>query len=272
MMRLYPNLLASEPECIYDNSETISEGLRAKISRLEEEIAQLEATIKMKDVQLAACVCGFFGQASSQVPTSSHLAPDQRPEAMPPPNNGQQIPPSLSSSPEPQILPVDQIEPTGSALCLGIWPLNIPPRELLHHLVETVFHCVPLASRLIHRASFMTSLQQPSSSDDFPHVSLLHASCALASLYTPIVVDINPASLSEQRDLGAAATVSGGIVNHGFRWSRQRYFPRSLEDIVAEEEHDFASSHIKWCHSSFRAALQRGDALLQIMQACCFCA
>ncbi|KAG9002108.1 hypothetical protein FRB93_011881 [Tulasnella sp. JGI-2019a] len=195
MMRLYPNLPASEPECIYDNSETISEGLRAKISRLEEEIAQLEATIKMKDVQLAACVCGFFGQASSQVPTSSHLAPvnsqnalsdeatrlqltknglpsetfnqDQRPEAMPPPNNGQQIPPSLSSSPEPQILPVDQIEPTGSALCLGIWPLNIPPRELLHHLVETVFHCVPLASRWVLHFHNGTTIYASFLSDDY---------------------------------------------------------------------------------------------------------
>ncbi|KAG8882605.1 hypothetical protein FRB98_003581, partial [Tulasnella sp. 332] len=33
-----------------------------------------------------------------------------------------------------------------AALSEDIWPLNIPPPELLHHLVETVFNCVPLAT------------------------------------------------------------------------------------------------------------------------------
>ncbi|KAG8997274.1 hypothetical protein FRB95_003580 [Tulasnella sp. JGI-2019a] len=310
MMKLYPNLPESEPDCIYDSPEAISEGLKAKISRLEEEIAQLEATIMVKDAQLAACVCRFSGSASSQAPTSVSTRVDsyttlsnedsasgsispldpmarrqplanilplepfnekQAVEAISPPKNWQQIPPLLSAGSEPHALPTDLNGTAESALSLEIWPLNIPPRELLHHLVETVFHSVPLASRAIHRASFMKSLQQPPSSNDFPHVTLLHAFCALASLYTPIVVDMNPVSLSEQRDVGAAATVSGGVVNHGFRWYRQRFFPRRLEDIIAEEEHDFASSHIKWCHSSFHAALQRGDALLQQLQATCLC-
>lgn len=40
MIKLYPNLPLSEPECIYDMPEAISEGLRAKISRLEEEMGK----------------------------------------------------------------------------------------------------------------------------------------------------------------------------------------------------------------------------------------
>lgn len=77
---------------------------------------------------------------------------------------------------------------------------------------------------------------------------------------------MNPVDLNNDLYEGAAATLSGGVVNRGFHVSGQRYFPRKLEDITAGEEYDFASSHVRWCSSGFLAAVQRGDALIQQIQ------
>lgn len=48
------------------------------------------------------------------------------------------------------------------------WPLNIPPPDLLYHLVETFFNSAPFANILIHRPTFMTNLLQFPSAPDFP--------------------------------------------------------------------------------------------------------
>lgn len=72
----------------------------------------------------------------------------------PPANEWQQTPTLLPTVPDPAVIPASapalNVEETGgaeSSLSLEMWPLNIPPPELLHHLVETVFNSVPLASR-----------------------------------------------------------------------------------------------------------------------------
>ncbi|KAG8899526.1 hypothetical protein FRB99_006592 [Tulasnella sp. 403] len=48
------------------------------------------------------------------------------------------------------------------------WPPYLPPLELLHHLVETFFTCLPHAGRLLHRGQFVASLSLPPDSPDFP--------------------------------------------------------------------------------------------------------
>lgn len=55
-------------------------------------------------------------------------------------------------------------------LSTEIWPLNIPPPETLYHLVETFFSSVPLATRLIHKPTFMAKLRKAPSCPDFPYV------------------------------------------------------------------------------------------------------
>ncbi|KAG8882847.1 hypothetical protein FRB97_007671 [Tulasnella sp. 331] len=149
-----------------------------------------------------------------------------------------------------------------AALSEDIWPLNIPPPELLHHLVETVFNCVPLATRLIHRPTFMTNLAKPPSSLDFPHVNLLHAMSALASLYTPIVT-LNSVQVNAKLHEGGAAAISAGFIKRTSFSSPIRYQPKKVEDIEADREYDFASIHTKWCNTGIGPAVQRGDSLLQ---------
>ncbi|KAG8891634.1 hypothetical protein FRB99_003441, partial [Tulasnella sp. 403] len=93
------------------------------------------------------------------------------------------------------------------------WPNNIPPPELLHHLVDTFFTCVPMATRVLHKPSFMTGLLESPTSLKFPLTPLLHAICAIASVYTPVVtngtekdqIDIGPdtlfaSAIAEKRD------------------------------------------------------------------------
>ena len=58
---------------------------------------------------------------------------------------------------------------------------------MLNHLVETFFLCHPHANRLLHRPTFMASLRLQPNHADFPALSLLHAICALASLWSPAV-------------------------------------------------------------------------------------
>jgi hypothetical protein len=58
---------------------------------------------------------------------------------------------------------------------------------MLNHFVETFFLCHPHAHRLLHRPTFMASLRLPPTHADFPALSLLHAICALASIWSPAV-------------------------------------------------------------------------------------
>jgi hypothetical protein len=67
------------------------------------------------------------------------------------------------------------------------WPERLPSPPILNHLVETFFACHPHANRLLHRSTFMASLRLPPNHQDFPSLSLLHAICALASLWSPAV-------------------------------------------------------------------------------------
>ena len=48
------------------------------------------------------------------------------------------------------------------------WPPNLPPMETLLHLIDIFFSYVPHAHRILHRPTFMESLLNHPSSDQFP--------------------------------------------------------------------------------------------------------
>ncbi|KAG8987392.1 hypothetical protein FRB93_004852 [Tulasnella sp. JGI-2019a] len=278
-LKLDPYTTPAEPECTYDRVEDIPENIKKKVIRLEREVAKLKDTLRERDVELAACICRPKPSADSalRLLRLQSTSSDRSQVAY-------SLPTSLSVSPTPSdppnLLPTDpQIitydndlapptpdQPNNGPMTLSTaaWPPNIPAPELLHHLVETVFSCVPLASRLIHRPTFLANLQKPPTSVDFPHVNILHAICALASLYTPIVTHINPIDLNV--GVRGAAMANAGVVNGGF----EPYVPRRVDDreIDTDSEFDFASLHIRWCEAANRIALRRGDAVPQQIQAC----
>ncbi|KAG8978886.1 hypothetical protein FRB93_010516 [Tulasnella sp. JGI-2019a] len=253
------------------------------ISRLEARIKELEVIIKEQDALLAACVCRTHHASSpSQLesvdtsvtpsqPVSSSASPLQLPPPQAPPDSyvawdyGNAI--SITRELEPVQPPFD----TCTALSEDIWPRNIPPLELMRHLAETVFHSVPLATRLIHRPTFMISLTKPPGSLDFPHVNLLHAICCLASLYTPIITDLNSVHINAALHEGIAAMMSAGVVNRSSHNTGTQCPPRRMEDINVDQEYDFASFHARWCYAGLPIAVARGESVIQQLQACILC-
>ncbi|CAK5280565.1 unnamed protein product [Mycena citricolor] len=67
------------------------------------------------------------------------------------------------------------------------YPVGLPGVELLRHLVDVFFVFHPHANRVIHYPSFMASLALSPNHPKFPVAPLLHAICALGSLYTAAV-------------------------------------------------------------------------------------
>lgn len=92
--------------------------------------------------------------------------------------DGFQRPSSSFNSPNSSRFPAELVQ-TG-------YPSTLPSPTLLEHLVEVFFACVPHASHLIHRPSFLASLVEPPTSPNFPSTALLHAICAMASLHTTV--------------------------------------------------------------------------------------
>ncbi|KAK7058877.1 hypothetical protein VNI00_001501 [Paramarasmius palmivorus] len=76
------------------------------------------------------------------------------------------------------------------------WPHNLPEPELLNHLVELFFTFHPHANQLFHAPTFMASLVLPPEHPKFPATPILHAICALASLYTRVVSSAPPLDYS----------------------------------------------------------------------------
>ncbi|KAG8892315.1 hypothetical protein FRC01_014232, partial [Tulasnella sp. 417] len=271
--------------------------------------AELEAIVRQKDAELQTCTCrrstALTPTQSTQALTPTSTTPiissfgdtsplsttetfDQR--------SGYSLVPASAPYPDPPINVPSAVADGGDILVssFGVtdlpgrifthptagpsqvthhnWPLNIPPPDILYHLVETFFSSVPLATRLIHRPSFMANLQKVPTSPDFPHVALLHAICGIASLFSPIIRDTPAADLDPLN--GATASFNSGILYRKFGNNDQgpRYFPKKLEDIVGEDESGFGGSHIRWASAAFRLAMQNGDRLIQLMQAGIICA
>ncbi|KAG8843966.1 hypothetical protein FRB96_003671 [Tulasnella sp. 330] len=143
-----------------------------------------------------------------------------------------------------QVVPPEVDDESELRLALGPpgWPLYVPPPELLHHLVETFFSCQPHAGRLLHRASFMASLLASPSSNEFPISALLHAICAMASFYTPVVDSPPPPNLA---DLPS-----------------EELWPRSRYKISSEQS--FGDVHALWANMAGLKTREQGGSMLQV--------
>ncbi|KAG8941093.1 hypothetical protein FRC04_004713 [Tulasnella sp. 424] len=140
---------------------------------------------------------------------------------------------------------------------------------VLYHLVEIFFNSVPLASRLIHKPTFMVGLRQVPTSSEFPHVALLHAICGLASLYSPIITDTKKDPYWNSGSEFNSAIVIRPYAREGVQG--KHYFPKSLKDIMDIGEEGFGAAHIRWAAASMRLAVREGDRLLQLLQAAIVC-
>ncbi|KAG9042989.1 hypothetical protein FS837_010153 [Tulasnella sp. UAMH 9824] len=299
--KLDPLTTPSEPRCTYDDADLKSIGPKARIATLESENAELRKQLEVAEGKLAKCTCRAAHSTSSlglAVDTDTASPPEStfafvttsaEPALLPiqPLSsltvNSTLNPPFSAMSIGSLLVPQSAWDPLGidptpitppmsdpgtfNDLTRDIWPLNIPPPDTLHHLVEIFFSSVPLASRLIHKPSFMISLQQVPTSPEFPHISLLHAICGVASLYSPV---IRETASYAPRDSGTARPFNSGIIlrpnaEQGIRG--EHYFPRRVEDILEPGPDGFGSMHIRWATDTLRLATRVGDRLLQLLQA-----
>uniref|UniRef100_A0A0W0EXY3 Xylanolytic transcriptional activator regulatory domain-containing protein n=1 Tax=Moniliophthora roreri TaxID=221103 RepID=A0A0W0EXY3_MONRR len=156
------------PECTYDDVADASapkiEGPRSKYERLENRICELEEQLRHKERESSQ---GLQSRSSgSPYDSSIHLPQEGSPNDYPP--NYHQI----------------NFEATGQDIYDPSWPRRLPNHDHLKHLLTAFLQHHPHATRLIHVPSFMASLSFHPTHPRFPAVSLLHAVCAMGSLYT----------------------------------------------------------------------------------------
>lgn len=130
-------------------------------------------------------------------------------------------------------------------LLLHDWPARLPEPALLRHLVDTFFNCYNHAHYLLHRPTFIASLALSPRSANFPHVSLLHAICAYASIFS-YLVDSPPMPNLENY---------GGDVIFGDRRNRRN----GVTDTFADQQ-------IRWSKQAREEATSMGFNLKECAQ------
>ncbi|KAH8120305.1 hypothetical protein DFH11DRAFT_1559424 [Phellopilus nigrolimitatus] len=202
-------------ECTFD--EVSEDGAQPhavpknRYERLENRISELEALLRQKDA--ASQRSTFVDLASANDPESSaSTTPSASTGSLGKPYNVSQNAPFISNAapfhqtfpsiPTSPLIPA-HISPVNTPPQNGItsngsqpgfnyatqvlwpnWPHDLPPLELLQHLVEVFFAFHPHSNRMFHGPSFLASLSLPPSHSEFPHIAILHAVCAVGSFYT----------------------------------------------------------------------------------------
>ncbi|KAF8168005.1 hypothetical protein B0H34DRAFT_683893 [Crassisporium funariophilum] len=193
--------MASNPDCTFDDvaevSTAVPEGPKNRYERLENRINELETLLRQKetgsglndysnhhpDTSLDEHGHGR-NTGSSSMMTPRYTSNDS--EANSSTGHLSRSPPhhthattSSMGHPANRSYGLEMIWPN--------WPQALPGPELLRHLVDVFFLFHPHAKRLFHAPTFINSLSLPPSHPKFPSTPVLHAICAIGSLYTAAV-------------------------------------------------------------------------------------
>ncbi|KAH9846804.1 hypothetical protein C2E23DRAFT_743274 [Lenzites betulinus] len=213
--------LPSHPECTFDESSEPSEpslqdSPKNRFERLESRINELEALLQEKDPgegSRSNSVNDFSAPPSLIAGLNDKILPGGGPFSLDSPTGiGLSVPDmdefanvaafadGLPQSHHPfgQSSFIDMMHQSlssehppesdfGMAVLAAGWPKNLPGSPFLRHLVDAFFTFTPIASRMFHAPTFLASLSLPPSHPKFPLPAILHAMCALGSLYTAAV-------------------------------------------------------------------------------------
>lgn len=69
------------------------------------------------------------------------------------------------------------------------WPCTLPSPSSLRRVLHALFGTSSALLVFLDRARLMASLDRPPTSQEFPHIALLHALCALAALASPLTAE-----------------------------------------------------------------------------------
>lgn len=241
--------MPQEPECTFDDvaevSTSLSEGPKNRYERLENRINELEMLLRQKEND----------SGRSHSPSISHLAePTSHPSRFGRPNGSDAASSTshLSHSPPqhsvvvPSLTSEIGINSFGSDVMWPNWPTSLPNPELMRHLVDVFFTFHPHAGRLFHMPSFMNSLSLPPTHPKFPSLPVLHAICAIGSLYT-------------------AAVTSPPLPNYDEVSPDEIFLERYR--IKEQRPDSFAEQHAKLARESAERLNTLGEDLFQVLQA-----
>ncbi|KAF8603670.1 hypothetical protein BDV93DRAFT_157295 [Ceratobasidium sp. AG-I] len=233
-IRVNPYLSFTEPHCTYDTPletpvELNDQTLLRNLNTLEGRVEELETLIKSGNINLN------LAPSVNNTPTPPACQPDSLPET------------KYSVIEELTDTTTYYSSPPSSSLIPDNWPLDLPPKPLLFHLVELFFTCCPNSRRVLHRPTFMTQLFEPPSSPRFPFAPILHSICAVAAVYSPLVtvVPIPDLHIAPALDLFLEKTR-----------------PKKGQSLMFDEEHFVISKY--QCF----AAARDGINLFGVVQAC----
>ncbi|EIW72490.1 hypothetical protein TREMEDRAFT_72779 [Tremella mesenterica DSM 1558] len=127
------------------------------------------------------------------------------------------------------------------------WPKSLPTLEVVEHVVNVFFERVPTLPKMIHKATFLPTLQLPPSHSNFPSLGLLHAILAVTAFHIPMtelasrayfpvgtpagqtihpVFDMRPDSVSRYMNTGAMHYNDGAPGEDGNPMSRFQLWHR----------------------------------------------
>ncbi|KAG9013634.1 hypothetical protein FRB94_001739 [Tulasnella sp. JGI-2019a] len=157
--------------------------------------------------------------------------------------------------------------PTDFTMLIGnSWPKNFPSPELLHHMVEIFFSSVPHAKRVIHQPMFKNQLLEHPNSIGFPAHVLMHAICAMASLYTLRVTAGND---HDDRHVESGTSTRAGDENrhHSEGPILQGIYTNPFDDNGSKKmETSFGKRHAKCCMDRWLELARRGKQMIQLLQ------
>ena len=134
--------------------------------------------------------------------------------------------------------------------------------------VEVFFGFHPHAGRLFHSPSFMASLSLPPSHPKFPSTAVLHAICAVGSLYTASIMpsdlasDIPPGRFNDS-EFGFSLYSSIPCSPLPDELFSERYKPKEHVDSFAEQQ-------VKFAKQAIDEQISIGSHLLECVQGWCF--
>ncbi|TFK30536.1 hypothetical protein FA15DRAFT_662508 [Coprinopsis marcescibilis] len=242
--------LPPKPECTFDevaeHNQIVSEGPKNKYERLENRINELESMLRQKDHALLNSKLAVDHATTTSLGLTS---PGTFEDILLPVSGSRPYTLSLTDSdtnPASVLSITTGSSPTGLDLIWPNWPTRLPPPDLMRHLVEVFFVFHPHAPRLFHVPTFMNSLALPPTHPKFPATPVLHAICAIGSLYT-------------------AAVTSPPLPNFDEVPPDEIF----LERLRAKEQRpdSFAEQHAKLARETAEQMNTLGENLFQVLQA-----
>lgn len=254
--------LPEHPECTYDEVPVFDSDSGNSISRkmyekMEHKIHELEALLREKDQALQTLQA--HGSPAGSLSNLMHGLGDGKTTSYTMPKYpGESSPASMAgsldgrhhpSATSPTVLGTAGASPSSvddfSHVDIRTWPPNLPRPDITRHLVEAFFTYHMHANRMFHVSTFMASLELLPTDPRFPNPAVLHAMCAVGSLYTATPTQIFSEPIDTPYEL------------HQGRWRRGNFRPDFLGEASLPE--GFTEQQARYAKQRIEVGLVRGD-------------